>query len=994
MSQALSIYCDAAALQALEASFRQASEAGRQELQLALAWQLRQRDPLRAQALVDRIDAPPGSAALARLDLVRAELAYLDNDPKPAWQALGRAERGFAGVGDPLGLGDCAWLAAYLAHAAGDSGARDEALGRAEAHWRVEADEVRLDVVRSVQLFLLAFGRPSAAQQAYASRGPACGHAYAQGWRDIAAGQIAASSGQPGQAAALLAQAAFRLSESGHLEVAAMAAGICSESLAALNDLAAALEWAEHAQGFARRAGARRRAAMTAAQLGELLRRSQRPEEARRQLDFALEVLASSRSHLYGAALLFRAELALEMGERELALAHVEQAESTLRALGTQENVVGALVLGACVLDALGRPAQARTKLSAALALAQQLDHGPLKVKTLRALADQHRRHALQHPPHAHGGGTAMEYLQQAYALAQTIEGFRPPPQLLTELADACAASGDPVRACALLREAAAARELVFSEEFAQRAAALQVRHELERRQVELEHERLLAAAQIASLQAANATLQQLGEIGRELAGQLEADAIFRTLGQHVGALLQSQFLAVFVAQPGTGRLRRHPSSAPSCWPDELALDAPSNALAQCGREGRPLYRQRAVGALAADWIPATPGMRSAAFYPLQTGNCLVGVLCLQAERLDAFGERERGVLASLVASCSIALANAASMAKLKQAQSQIAQQEKMASLGQLVASVAHELNTPISAIRASGQVVCEALDRALQLLLPLVRRLDEPQASAFLQLLSHLHGSHPPMSSREERALKRELQRRLVELGVAQAERRSARLLECRATPPLLAGLLPLLVSEHCDALLDVGFGLASAIGNAHNIAQATGAVTRLVSALKTYSRQGNAALRPTVLAHGLDTVLTLFQNKLKRGVSLVRNFAELPPAWGDPDGLNQVWTNLIHNALQAMDFEGTLTVSLRQEGPVAVVEIADTGPGVPVDLRAQIFEPFFTTKPLGEGCGLGLGIVRSTVERHGGSVTVGGGPGAGAVFRVTLPLCEAAAG
>jgi two-component system NtrC family sensor kinase len=133
---------------------------------------------------------------------------------------------------------------------------------------------------------------------------------------------------------------------------------------------------------------------------------------------------------------------------------------------------------------------------------------------------------------------------------------------------------------------------------------------------------------------------------------------------------------------------------------------------------------------------------------------------------------------------------------------------------------------------------------------------------------------------------------------------------------------------------------------------------------------------------------VLTIYQNQIKRGTELVRDFEPMPPILCLPDELNQVWTNLIHNALQAMTNPGTLTVMVRQRGTYVVVSIADTGSGIPEAIRSRIFDPFFTTKPTGEGSGLGLDIVKKIVEKHYGRIEVQSEVNIGTTFSVYLPI------
>jgi signal transduction histidine kinase len=131
---------------------------------------------------------------------------------------------------------------------------------------------------------------------------------------------------------------------------------------------------------------------------------------------------------------------------------------------------------------------------------------------------------------------------------------------------------------------------------------------------------------------------------------------------------------------------------------------------------------------------------------------------------------------------------------------------------------------------------------------------------------------------------------------------------------------------------------------------------------------------------------VLTLYHNLIKRGVNVVLNCSEVPPVLCYPDELNQVWTNIVHNALHAMDYQGTLTIDAIEEGDQIKITVTDTGKGIPSEIQQKIFDPFFTTKALGEGSGLGLHIVKQIIDKHQGKIKVRSIPGL-TVFTVYLP-------
>jgi signal transduction histidine kinase len=171
--------------------------------------------------------------------------------------------------------------------------------------------------------------------------------------------------------------------------------------------------------------------------------------------------------------------------------------------------------------------------------------------------------------------------------------------------------------------------------------------------------------------------------------------------------------------------------------------------------------------------------------------------------------------------------------------------------------------------------------------------------------------------------------------------------------------------------------------------VKESTRRISELVSAVRSYSQLDRGSLQEVDLTDGLESTLLMLGHKLRPGVTVVRDYGtDVPRVEAFAGELNQVWTNLIDNAVDAMDQTGTLTLRTGWDGAGVVVEIEDTGPGMPPAVVARAFEAFFTTKDVGRGTGLGLDIARRiVVERHGGIIEIDPRPG-GTVLRVRLPL------
>ncbi|HEY9851876.1 MAG TPA: AAA family ATPase [Leptolyngbyaceae cyanobacterium] len=324
---------------------------------------------------------------------------------------------------------------------------------------------------------------------------------------------------------------------------------------------------------------------------------------------------------------------------------------------------------------------------------------------------------------------------------------------------------------------------------------------------------------------------------------------------------------------------------------------------------------------------------------------------------------------------------------RLQAAQEELIQSEKMAALGQLIAGIAHEINTPLGAIRSSAGNLAKFLSQTLEQLPLLFHSLSPQQNQDFLTLLQRSLQQEITLSTKEERQFKRALKRHLEELGIDNPDSVADRLVMMGIYTDIDA-FIPLLRTPDSLQILEIAYKLSELKRGTNTINTATDRASKVVFALKTYARQDHSgAMIPVNLTEGIETVLTLYQNQLKHGVKVSKTYGELPLVLCYPDELNQVWTNLIHNSLQAMDYRGNLTIDVSQVEQQAKISITDTGKGIPEEIKSKIFLPFFTTKPPGEGSGLGLDIVKKIIQKHSGKIEVESIPGQ-TTFTIFIPI------
>lgn len=282
----------------------------------------------------------------------------------------------------------------------------------------------------------------------------------------------------------------------------------------------------------------------------------------------------------------------------------------------------------------------------------------------------------------------------------------------------------------------------------------------------------------------------------------------------------------------------------------------------------------------------------------------------------------------------------AADLERIQQTQSQVIHTTKLASLGQMIAGVAHEMNTPIGFVKSNVEVVRELVTEHRELIKKCLHGFD-------LMLAADL--SNPQMIEPMRRAMTK------VRAALAGDER----------------------LNDGDDLLKDAVDGLVQ--------------IANLVKNLKGFARVDRDGMDALNLNECIESALTIAAHQLRDRVEVVKEYAQLPKINGVASQINQVLLNLITNAAQAMEEGGTLTLVSRRSGDQVEIDVTDTGSGIPDNVMPKIFDPFFTTKPVGEGTGLGLSIVHKIVQSHGGSIKVRTAPKKGSTFTISFPVDHA---
>ena len=329
---------------------------------------------------------------------------------------------------------------------------------------------------------------------------------------------------------------------------------------------------------------------------------------------------------------------------------------------------------------------------------------------------------------------------------------------------------------------------------------------------------------------------------------------------------------------------------------------------------------------------------------------------------------------------------------RLRQNEALVRQNEKMAALGTLAAGLAHELNNPAAAVRRSANQLRSALSEWSTAVSELGRiDLTSQQAQTIADLNTQMEARHSapsvvdPLTQSDQEY---QMQTWLEQRGVPDAWQLAPTFVSNGWDAGSMAKLEETFQGPILNALLKwLAAGLA-VHALLEEVDLGTERVSEIVKAVKAYSYLDQAPVQEVDIHEGLENTLIILRHKIGPGIQVLREYApDLPHIESYGSELNQVWTNLLDNAIYAMQGKGVLKLRTHSSDGQVVVEIQDTGPGIPAEIQQRIFEPFFTTKPPGIGTGLGLHVAYSIINNHYGRIRVTSAPG-NTCFQITLPV------
>ena len=329
---------------------------------------------------------------------------------------------------------------------------------------------------------------------------------------------------------------------------------------------------------------------------------------------------------------------------------------------------------------------------------------------------------------------------------------------------------------------------------------------------------------------------------------------------------------------------------------------------------------------------------------------------------------------------------NSKSVNKIRDTHQMLIRSEKLAALGQLSAGIAHEINTPLGAIKAFSEESAFSNKILVKKLFDLNQKLSADSFQNFSKIVETYNPQVNFISTKEEREKRALLQKELESLNINNSRTIAQKLVQIDIFE-MNANLIAL-KDDHFEDVVNVLYMIFINQKNNLSVQIAVGKASRIVQALKMYLHTNRTDISEKFsLEESINTILAIYQNQIKHGINLSIDIPDLPLIEGFVEEINQVWTNLIVNACQAMKFSGNLVIKARPMENYVEIIFKDNGCGIPDQIKDKVFEPFFSTKERGQGTGLGLDIVAKIIEKHQGKIFFTSTVNEGTTFFVQLP-------